>query len=190
MTFAVNLKKQYPIFVFLSLVILFGCAAGAQKTVQEPVYAENGFGVTIWKIPILGLGGWGNSSGQAPSVIVHKYDYQVKPLALATGTPPNLGTAPPVDYQTTYESAWNDPTLVIFKNDSYRRVRIEINGRRPIILEAYGATADLHLGIGEHRVRVTIEKPTATQGALELVRFFSIFIRPESRSQIFHIYDS
>ncbi|MDP3015400.1 MAG: hypothetical protein Q8N28_03280 [bacterium] len=126
-----------------------------------------------------------------PLVIIHKYDYQAQPQPTPPGAPPlppGYGP-PPIDYQTIYQSAWDNFTLVIFKNDSYRRVRIEIAGQKPIVLAAYGATADLHFGVGEHRVRVIIEKPTASHSIWEIVRFFKIYIRPEGRSQIFHIYD-
>jgi hypothetical protein len=70
-----------------------------------------------------------------------------------------------------YNSSWDDPVLVIFKNDSYRKVIIEIDGQKPIILRAYGATADLCLGVGERRARLVIEKPTATHGIWEVINF-------------------
>jgi len=186
----------YAAIVVVVVYLCSGCVGirhqtGAQKTAQEPLHAETGVGVTIWKIPIIGFGGWGsNIDGGVSSVIVHKYDYQVRPPALAPGTPPTPPWMPSaVDYKTVYESSWDDPTLVIFKNDSYRKVRVEIDGHQPIVLAPYGATTDLHLGMGEHRVRITIEKPTAAHGTWELVRFFPISIRPEGRSQIFYLYD-
>lgn len=127
-------------------------------------------------------------SSQAPTVVVHWYDYQAKPPALAPGTPPAPPTAlEPVNYQTVYDSGWDDPTLVIFRNDSYRKVRIEINGQQPIVLEARGITPDLHFGLGEHRVRIVTEKPTAAHGIMEVVRFCTVYIRPEGRSQIVHV---
>lgn len=126
--------------------------------------------------------------GGMPSVIIHQYNYQAQPPALAPGTPPNPPWTGPVDYPTIYNSAWDDPTLVIFKNDCYRKIRVEIDGQKTIVLGPYGATADLHLGVGQHRVRVVIEKPTATQGTLEVLRFFQISIWPEGQSQIFHVY--
>ncbi|MEK7162944.1 MAG: hypothetical protein AAB696_01515 [Patescibacteria group bacterium] len=101
-----------------------------------------------------------------PQVIVHKYDDYA------------------VNYQTIYGSAWDDPTLVIFKNDSYRKVRIEIDGQKPIILNSYSATANLYFGIGEHQVRLVIEKPTAAHGTWEVIRFLKISIQPWNRSQI------
>lgn len=173
---------------FLFLLFLSGCA-GLQKTANEPVHAEYGAGITIWKIPIIGFGSWG-SSGEVPDVIIHKYDYQARPPALAPGTPPGTPIAPPVvDYSTIYSSAFDDPSLVIFKNDSYRKVRIEIDAQKPILLDPYGATANLHLGPGEHKVKIVIEKPTIAHGTWEVTRFFTIYISPERRSQIFHIYD-
>jgi len=182
------------IWIMIILIIfLTSCATGAKKTAQEPFHAESGAGITIWKIPIVGIGAWGQDSwgSGAPSVIVHKYNYQAQPPALAPGAPPSLPDKAPgiVDYQTIYGSAWDDPTLVIFKNDSYRKIRIGIDGQRPIVLAPYGATADLHLGVGEHRARLIIEKPTAAHGAFEVIRFLPISIRPEGQAQIFHLYD-
>lgn len=68
-------------------------------------------------------------------------------------------------------------------------MRIEIDDKKPIVLTAYGATANLHLGVGEHQVRQIIEKPTQAHGTLEVIKLFTIHIRPEGRSQIFHLYD-
>src|SRR3989338_1202528 len=95
----------------------FGCA-GIRQTAKEPVHAESGGGITVWKIPLVGFGEWGNYGGQAPQIIVHKYDYHAKPPALSPGTTP-LPSAPFLaDYQTIYDSSFDDPSLVIFKNDS------------------------------------------------------------------------
>lgn len=178
---------------FLVLLSL-GCATTPTKKESASIPAESGIGITIWKIPIVGVGFWGWDRWWGPGVsqvIVHKYDYQARPLALAPGTPPSPPSAgpPPVDYQTIYESAWDDPTLVIFKNDSYRKVKVVIDGQKPIILTSYGATADLHLGMGEHRIRITVEKQTVAHGTWEVVRLMQISIRPENRSQVFHIYE-
>ncbi len=166
--------------LIITLITIFssGCA-GIRHTTEAPKTAQ-----------VLGFGGWGGTAGGMSSVIVHKYDYQVRPPALAPGTPATPPWLPPaVDYPTIYQLAWDDPSLVIFKNDSYRRVRIEIDDKKSIVLGPYGATSNLHLGIGDHPVRITIEKPTANHGAWEMVRFLKVYIRPEGRSQIFHIYD-
>jgi len=187
----------YAAIVVVVVYLCSGCVGiqhqtGAQKTAQEPLHAESGIGITIWKIPIIGFGGWGlNTGGGVPSVIVHQYSYQAQPPALAPGTPPTppWSGLPPVDYPTIYSSSWDDPSLIIFKNDSYRKIRIEIDGQRPIVLAPYGATTDLHFEVGEHRARLIIEKPTAAHGTWEVVRFFPISIRPEGRSQIFYLYD-
>lgn len=173
--------------LFLALA-LSSCtyAREAAKTTGEPPYTDSGFGVTIWKIPVVGIGGWG--SGQAPSVIIHKYEYQTQPAP--PGAPPPPPAAPPgVNYPTVYPSAFDDPTLVIFQNRTYWTVRIEIDGNPPIRLAGYQASANLYLGPGDHRVRAVIEKPTQVHGTLEVVRIFQIQIRPEGRSQIVRIYD-
>lgn len=126
--------------------------------------------------------------------IVHRYDYAKPPAGLAPGTPPNPPNTQPAgsNYQTIYGSSFDDPSLVIFKNDSYRTVKIDISGsgqKGPIILEAYQTTSDLHLGLGDHQVRILVEKPTAAHGTWQVVHFFTISIRPEGKSQIFSIYD-
>ncbi len=180
------------VVIVLAVISLFSGCAGLQKTTKEPLHAESGAGITIWKIPIVGLGIWTPDSwGGAPSVIIHRYDYQTQPQAVPPDALPNLpANGPlPITYQTIYGSAWDDPTLVIFKNDSYRRMRIQIDGQGPIVLEPYSATADMHFGIGEHRVRTMTEVPTRVHGTFGVVRFFTIFIRPEGRAQIFHLYD-
>ena len=129
--------------------------------------------------------------GKMPDIIVYKYDYQAKPPALSPGTMPLPGPPPLADYQTVYDSSFDDPSLVIFKNDSYRKVRIWIDkGKQPIILEPYGATSDLHLGVGEHLVRVAIEKPTAVHGIWTVNQEFTVYVHPEGEAQIFHIYES
>jgi hypothetical protein len=128
-------------------------------------------------------------------IMVHKYDYANPPAGLAPGTPPSPpGTqSAGQNYQKIYGSGFDDPSLVIFKNDSYRTVKIDISGsgqKGPIILEAYQATPNLHLGLGDHSVRILIEKPTAAHDTWQVIQFFTISIRPEGRSQIFRIYDA
>lgn len=131
----------------------------------------------------------------SPPVIVHRYDYATPPAGLAPGTPPSPpGTQPAgQNYQKIYGSSFDDPSLVIFKNDSYRKVKIDISGsgqKGPIVLEAYQATSNLYLGLGDHQVRILIEKPTAAHGTWQVVQFFTIRIQPEGKSQIFNIYDA
>ena len=41
-------------------VSLFSGCAGLEKTKEEPVHTERGAGITLWKIPIIGFGSWGN----------------------------------------------------------------------------------------------------------------------------------
>lgn len=175
------------IVVAVLIIYLFSGCAGARKTAQEPLHAEQGGGITIWKIPIIGFGSWG--VGGTPNIIIYQYNYQAKPQVAPPGTPLSTTAPAPVDYQTIYGSSWDDPSLVIFKNESYRRIKIQIDKQKPIALEPYGATADIHLGRGEHNVRIAIEKPTAAHGIWEEIQFLTINISPSGRSQIFHIYD-
>ena len=146
--------------------------------------------MALWTIILALLFVSGCATTDLPSVIIHKYDYQARPPAVAPGTPPGPPTAPPpVNYTTIYSSAFDDPSLVIFKSDSYRKIRIEIDGQKPIELQPYGATSNLHLGLGEHQVKIVIEKPTIAHGTWDVTRFLTLYISPEGRSQIFHIYD-
>ena len=174
---------------------------GAQKTANEPLHTESGIGATIWKIPILGIGFWGQDGwwgGGVPSVIIHKYDYQAQPPGLAYGTPPSPPTAgpPAVDYKTMYESAWDDPTLVVFVNQSYRVIRLQIGDEPEIRLEPYQATVNLHLAPGEYNIRKTVEKPTRLKvdgknanAVFDWLTFLKIYVRLDGRSQIIYLYD-
>ena len=153
------------IFLFLVLFLLYGCTA---------------------------MGGW----SQVPSVVVHRYDYQAQPPALSPGTPPSPPTEDGpaiVDYRTVYQessgSNWNDPTLVVFKNEGYLAKRLSIDGQPEIRLAGYQATADIHLAVGGHRVRVVVEKPTRAHGTLEVVRFIPISVRPEGWAKVIPLYD-
>lgn len=125
--------------------------------------------VVSYGLLIAGLAGCATSG--VPEVIVRHYDYRVKPP------------------ETPYESTFDDPSLVVFKSQTYRRIRIEINGQTPITIEAYDASPNIHLRIGDYPVRVIIEKPTAVHGTWQVIQFFTIHIRPEGRAQIFHICD-
>lgn len=112
-------------------------------------------------------------AAQGPQIIVHKYDYSRELIS-------------------PYGSTFDDPALVVFKNESYYRARIEILKQKPIILEPYTATSDILLPFGNHRVRVVIEKPTNAPGAggkVDIQKFLNIHVRPEGRSQIIYIYD-
>lgn len=128
-----------------------------------------------------------------PSTIINQYEYALPaPTPSVMSLNPNFDpNAPlsPVDYQTIYASSFDDPTLVVFNNKSYRKVKIIIDSQKPIELTAYQTTADLHLGVGEHRAKIVLEKPTQAHGTLEVIREFRVEIRPEGRSQIFYIYD-
>ncbi len=132
-------------------------------------------------------------------ITVHQYGAQTQPPPAPPGTPPappqlqpSGAAVPPraVSYQTVYPSKWDDPTLVVIQNQSPRFVRVKIDAaKEEIRLSPYQATADMHFDVGEHRLRVTVEKPTATFGMKTVERFVSLIVRPDSRSQIISIYD-
>jgi hypothetical protein len=94
---------------------------------------------------------------------------------------------PPVASPMVYGVGQDDPSLVIFRHRTNRRVRIEMDGDPPIVVEPRGVSKNVHLGLGEHGVRVIVEKPTAYHGVWEVVRFWTIVIRPEGGRQIFEI---
>ena len=130
-------------------------------------------------------------------VIVHRYDYSIPPAGLSPGTPPSpphTRSAAP-NRQKIYESSFDNSSLVIFKNDSYQKVKIDIDGgrhkkpKKPIVLEAYQATPDLRFDEGSYKVRILIERLVADKSVWRLAHRFTFQIRPEGRTQIFHIYD-
>lgn len=194
------------VLVIIMVAVGSGCVGvkydtGYDKTMQQPLHAESGgTGITLWKVPVLGIGSWGavgtdglsGSGSGISSVIVHKYDYQVQPPSLAPDVPPSPPISagpPPVDYKTIYESAWDDPTLVIFVNRSYRVIKIQIGDESEIKLAPYQATTNLHLTPGEYLIRKTVEK-TVKLGAgaiFDWVTFFKINVTLDNRSQIFYL---
>ncbi len=121
-------------------------------------------------------------------IVVHQYGAQTQPPPSPPGTPPTppsvdpkTGVAvppTPVSYQTVYRRV-NDPTIRVFTNQSPNTVRLQIDGEKEIRLEPYQSTADISLKPGEHRVRTTLERPTANFGTLEVVRSTTFVVRPE-----------
>ncbi len=133
------------------------------------------------------------SSYDMPLIIIHKYDYQAQPTPAAPGTPPLPPNAsvppPPVAYKTVYEGTFDDPTLVVFVNQSYRVVRIQIGDEPEIKLGPYQATANLHLAPGEYNIRKTVEKPVRLgQGAVfDWVTFSKLNVTLNGRSQVIYL---
>ncbi|MDO8664685.1 MAG: hypothetical protein Q7K44_04045 [Candidatus Liptonbacteria bacterium] len=132
-------------------------------------------------------------------ITVHQYGVQTQPPPAPPGTPPTppalqpSGAAVPpqtISYKTVYSSKWDDPTLVVIQNQSARFVRVKIDdAEEEIRLSPYQATTDLGFDVGEHRLRVTIEKPTAAFGMKTVERLVSFIVRPDSRSQLVQVYD-
>lgn len=193
--------KRFLSISVLILILATGCATtGGKKTEQQnSLSTESGIGITVWKIPIIGVGFWGwwdQWWGPGVSrVVVHKYDYQARPPALPYGTPPSPPTAPPptripvMPKEQSLQSSWDDPSIVVFKNGLPFETELEIDGGKIAYnLEPYGITPDIPLPIGRHKVKFVIKKPTATYDTWKVVRFLEIDIRPEGRSQIFYIY--
>lgn len=138
---------------------------GAVATAEEPLHAESGVGVTIWKFPIVGIGGWGFGAGRVPEVVVYNYNYQAVPSpATPSGIPVQPpGPPQPVPYGTIYPAApSDDPTRVIFVSGSDRAtLRLRVQGQPEIVLPPRGASADIQLGPGEHKVEWFSDVPTA-----------------------------
>ncbi len=134
-------------------------------------------------------------------ITVHQYGIggQIQPPPSPPGTPPTppqlqpSGAAVPpqkVSYRTAYPSKWDDPTLVVIQNQSSKFVRVKIDdAKEEIRLAPYQATTDLNFDVGEHRLRATIEKPTAAFGMKTVERITSFIVRPENRSQIIQVND-
>ena len=56
------------LLLLMTLLMMSGCA-GLRQTAKEPVHAETGAGITVWKIPVLGFDEWGNYGGEIPPPI-------------------------------------------------------------------------------------------------------------------------
>lgn len=190
------MKKLLLLFAFLPAgLITAGCGT-----------------LTVGGHPVVGVESEKDKDGKAvPAfgtvITVHQYGVggQVQPPPAPPGTPPTPPVAvaaatpmtpmagvvipPKPSYPTVYKSAWDDPTLVVIRNDSSSFVRIKIDGsKEEIRLAPYQATVDLHLDVGEHRLRITVERPTAVFGTKTVERIQNIVIRPDSRSQIVSVY--
>ncbi len=183
------MRKLIILFLFF---VLIGCATtGVKETSKEPIHAEAGVGVTLWKIPILGIGGWGTDTGQVFSIIVHRYDYQAQPPVLSDGTPPSPPGAPmSASYKTIYgPTPFEDPTLVVFVNRSEKvTFKISIDHYEPFTLLPGQASANIHLDVGEHVLEISGEAQTKF-GPREIpktVRFEKI--KPEGYSKIIYLH--
>ncbi len=123
--------------------------------------------------------------GQAPQVIIYKYDYRVKPPALAPGeSPPPPGIPPVADYPTKYPGQFEDPSLVIFRNNlSSLPVWFRIDKGPEFKLEPDEITADKHFGRGKHIVRVKIKIPTGLGEIWEKNETYSFTIETDSCSR-------
>jgi len=148
------------------------------------------------------LSGCAESGYGVPSIVVHQYNYQVQPPALAPDTPPSsplikmtdLPSLPvsSVNYKTIYESSFDDPTMVVFVNRSWRPMRVQIDDEPEFPLGPYQATTNIHLPPGEHLIRKTVERPTKLGGAIfDWVTFtrININIALNGRSQVIYLND-
>lgn len=167
-------------------------------------FALTGCTITAGGRPMLGVETEKDKEGKpAPlfgtNITVHEYGTSVQPQPSPPGTPPTppvlqksgVAVLPqPVSYKTVYPSKWDDPTLIVIQNQSPRFVRVKIDGaKEEIRLAPYQPTTDLNFDVGEHRLRVIIEKPTASFGIKTTERIIPVVIRPDGRSQIISIYD-
>lgn len=201
----------------LSTFLLVGCAVyrpvTPPKTDQPSVspLAEAGVGVTIWKVPVVGIGAWG--MGAAPVAIVYQYNYQAVPKPTVSGIPvdppgppqpvvpptgeqlkeqppaatPTAALPPPVPLQTVYPSApFDDPSLVIFQNASDRKTfLVSIDGKPEFKLEPRRITPNLYLNEGDHQVRIRGHVSSAQFGPLAIPeRLFPLRIQAEGSWQL------
>lgn len=185
--------------VFLAMVFLAGCAgyrpaAGARETMKEPLHADTGIGVTVWKIPLFGVGGWGFSPlgyyGGLP-VIQYNYNYQAVPPIVPQGGVPAHPPGPlaPVGYNAIYPPRpFDDPTLVIFKNASERAtLTVSVDEREPITLAPGQATANMNFDVGDHQARVRGGVPTTLGPRQISEKLFQLRIDPRGRAQIIYL---
>lgn len=187
------------IFFLLAAFAVASCAgyrpaAGVRETIKEPLHAESGIGVTIWKVPVVGVGGWGLSSfghyGGLP-VIQYNYNYQAVPPVVPQGEVPAHPPGPPspVGHQVIYPPRpFDDPTLVIFKNVSERAtLTVSVDEREPITIAPGQATANMNFDVGDHQARVRGGVPT-TLGLRQIPeKVFQLRIDPRGRAQIIYL---
>ncbi len=177
----------------MSVVLLAaGCATAGDKPPAITPHAEAGVGITVWKIPVAGFGlwfppGYGAAGSQ---VVIHQYSYQAVPPTTQAGIPVEPpGPPTPVPYQTVYQAApFDDPTLVIFQNGSDRvTFRIQVDDREPITLGPRQVSANLHLDMGDHQVKVSGTLPTFFGSKDIPERKVPLRIDSRGRSQIIHL---
>ena len=178
--------------VVVSLLLVVGCATAPDKPPALTPHAEAGVGVTVWKIPVAGLGFWFPSGYGAvgSQVVIHQYSYQAVPKAEQYGVPVQPPGPPmPVPYPTVYPAApFDDPTLVVFQNGSDRvTFRIQVDDREPVTLGPRQVSANLHLDMGDHQVKVSGTLSTFFGPKEVQPRVFPLRIDPRGRSQIIHI---
>lgn len=180
--------------IFLATAFLAGCAgyrpaAGARETMKEPLHTEAGIGVTVWKVPVIGVGGWGfgGYSLGGPPVVVNRYDYPSIPPRTSGGMP--VEPPPPLMYQTVYPPApFEDPTLVVMKNTSYRAILWwSIDGGKETILLPGQITADIRVDVGDHTIRYRGEVLTGLGPRQIPERVFPLRIDPRGRAQFIHL---
>lgn len=169
--------RKIALIAFLVSLFLAGCAGT----------------VSIGGKPVLGFESEKDKDGKPMpafgTVITQNiYNPQIQSPSSPPGTPPTppvlqpSGTAvtvPVVAYATIYKTI-EDPTKRAFVNSSPNFIRLQIDGNpEEIRLQPYQSTADISLNPGDHRVKVTIERPTENFGTLEIPRFLVISVRPE-----------
>lgn len=121
-------------------------------------------------------------------ITVHQYGAAaIQPPPSPPGTPPLPPQVQPPPTPKKIDGV-DDPTKRAFVNQSASAVRLQIDGTGDEVqLAPYQSTADISFKPGEHRVRVTIERPTANFGTLEITRFIVFSVRPEDRWQPIYV---
>lgn len=129
-----------------------------------------------------------------PQVKVYQYSYQAVPPTEQAGIPVKPpGPPQPVSYETMFpQRPFDDPTLVIFVNGSDRAtLRLTVNEqkeRREIVLRPGEVTANIHLDVGDHQVRVRGEVPTAFGPRATREQVITIRVDPgRGRAQIIYL---
>lgn len=208
------MERYSILIIFLVAGLLFsGCSEGFKKTANEPLHAESGIGITIWKVPALGIGTWGGagilSSQRVPALIIRPYDYtQETPPPTPPGAPPPpvipspseeapSATSPStssatesrsIPYPTVYSAApFDDPTLLVVLNRTPHEMKFWINNELPLPLPPYGSTADIRLAIGTHMMAGVLVRKTA-MGDMDIPFDCGFFeVRPGGRATVIRI---
>lgn len=105
-----GMNRNIAITVIIIIIIMTASCAGLQKTSEEPIHAEKGTGITIWKIPVLGIGSWGKEEEKI------SYSFQEN-NHLYTVTAIVINDNDHVVYSLIYDGYYSKEQLILVTNE-------------------------------------------------------------------------